>query len=393
MRTRRPRSLIRQDGRDLAFCHIKFRTALRRHVDKRRDEGVRITQTELCQKLADHLNLSQDSIDNYRNKDIAGYLEVEWTELMKEVTPMADKKMTVNKSIEKNITNEASRQETPASPVEQTTPEQTTPEVAFSPAGQTTPEVDPTCLDMEMTIGDTMKRSFLDNHYDSILTANREKILAGGNGDAFLGNALTDNRMALVVLIRIPLDIAEKINSCIDDLKGIEPNLYYYPAKDFHITVMDILKGEEGRRIPPNIIEYIHCIEECSKDISPFLTRFDGLTASDNAIMVRGYYDDQLMVFRQNLRDMLKQRDQLMVFRQNLRDMLKQRGLSLEERYKTISSHITIARLHSKFQNPEKLLDFIEKPRSFGTMTVSKMEISFHNWYDTRKEVLSILEL
>ena len=134
MRTRRPRSLIRQDGRDLAFCHIKFRTALRRHVDKRRDEGVRITQTELCQKLADHLNLSQDSIDNYRKgyngpasievvKDIADYLEVEWTELMKEVTPMAEKKMTVNKSIEKNITNEASRQETPASPVEQTTPE------------------------------------------------------------------------------------------------------------------------------------------------------------------------------------------------------------------------------------------------------------------------------
>ena len=164
MRTRRPRSLIRQDGHDLAFCHIKFRTALRRHVDRRRDEGVRITQTELCQKLADHLNLSQDSIDNYRKgyngpasievvKDIACYLEVEWTELMKEVTPMADKKMaekkmTVNKSNEKNITNEASRQETPASPVEQTTPEvafspagQTAPEVAFSPAGQTTPEV------------------------------------------------------------------------------------------------------------------------------------------------------------------------------------------------------------------------------------------------------------
>ena len=61
---------------------------------------------------------------------------------------MAEKKMTVNKSNEKNITNEASRQETPASPVEQTTPEvafspagQTAPEVAFSPAGQTTPEV------------------------------------------------------------------------------------------------------------------------------------------------------------------------------------------------------------------------------------------------------------
>ena len=221
-----------------------------------------------------------------------------------------------------------------------------------------------------------MERSFLDNHYDSILATNREKVLAGGIGDPLLKNALTDSRMSLVVLIRISPDVAERINCCLDDLKGIEPNLYYYPAKDFHITVMDVLKGEEGREIPTNINEYIRCIEECSKDISPFEIKFDGLIASDNAVLVRGYYDDQLMVFRQRLRD-----------------MLKQRGLSLEERYKTISSHVTIARLHSKFQNPERLLDYIEKPRSFGTMTVSNMEISLHNWYDTRKEVLSVVEL
>ena len=221
-----------------------------------------------------------------------------------------------------------------------------------------------------------MERSFLDNHYDSILAANKEKILAGGMGDALLEKAPTDSRMSLVVLIRISSDVAEKINSCIDDLKRIEPNLYYYPAKDFHITVMDVLKGEEGREIPPNITEYIRCIEECSKGITPFKIEFDGLTASDNAILVRGYYDEQLMVFRIKLRD-----------------MLKQKGLSLEERYKTISSHVTIARLHRKYQNPEKLLDYIEKPRSFGTMTVSNMEISFHNWYDTRKEVLSAVDL
>ena len=188
--------------------------------------------------------------------------------------------------------------------------------------------------------------------------------------------ALTDNRMSLVVLIRISYDVTEKINSCIRDLKDIEPDLYFYPAEDFHITVMDILKGEEGRVIPPNITEYIRCIEECSKSISPFKIEFNGLTASDNAILVRGYYDDQLMVFRQKLRD-----------------LLKQGGLPLEERYKTISSHVTIARLHSKFQNPDKLLDYIEKPRVFGTMAVSNFEISFHHWHDTQKEVLSIVKL
>ena len=121
MRTRRPRSLIRQDGYDLAFCHLRFRKALSRYIDKRRDEGTRITQTQLCQNLADHLHLSQDSIDNYRKgyngpanievvKDMAGYLEVEWTELMKEVTPMADKKMMqMEEKIEKGAGKEADR--------------------------------------------------------------------------------------------------------------------------------------------------------------------------------------------------------------------------------------------------------------------------------------------
>ena len=221
-----------------------------------------------------------------------------------------------------------------------------------------------------------MDRVFLDHHYNSILNSNREKILSGGNGDAFLKNALTDNRMALVVMIRISPEIADKISGCIADLKNIEPDLYYYPAKDFHITVMDVLKGEEGRKIPPNIREYICCMEECSKGIPPFNIEFDGLTASDNAVMVRGYYDDPLQIFRQRLRD-----------------MLGQRGLLLEERYKTISSHVTISRLYDQYQNSEKLLDYIETPRSFGTMTVKNMEISFHNWYDTRKETLSALSL
>lgn len=221
-----------------------------------------------------------------------------------------------------------------------------------------------------------MNRAFLENHYESIIAANREKILAGGKGDQFLENALTDNRRALVVMIRIPSEIAEKINKCIDDLKGIEPNLYYYPAKDFHITVMDILKGEEGREIPSNISEYIRCIKECSEEISPFQIEFDGLAASDNAVMVRGYYEDHLLIFREKLRG-----------------MLKLKGLLLEERYKTVSSHVTIARLYNKFQNAEKLLEYIERPRSFGTMTVQNMEISFHNWYDTRTEILSTIEL
>ena len=177
-----------------------------------------------------------------------------------------------------------------------------------------------------------MDRLLLEQHYDRILSVNRTKILSGGAGDDYLKNVRNDNRMSLVVLIRITPEISGKIVSCIEEIRKIEPELYFYPAGDFHITVMDILKGEEGRNIPENVEEYIDCIQKSSAKISPFPIEFKGLTASDNAVMVKGYYQ-------------------------------------------------------------EALLNYIKQPRAFGTMNVHSMEVSFHNWYDTRKEVLSVINL
>ena len=66
-------------------------------------------------------------------------------------------------------------------------------------------------------------------------------------------------------------------------------------------------------------------------------------------------------------------------------------NLKLEERYKTISVHITIARIKDKLKNPEKYISFIEneKDTNFGKMKVESMELIFHNWYDTKKQILT----
>lgn len=120
MRTQKPRILIRKDGCDLAFCHLRFKKALRNYVNKRREDGCMITQTALCQNLADHLCLSLDSINNYRKghngpasigvvQDMAAYLELEWTELMKEVSPMSEK--MVEKEIAEKKKLEAEKRE------------------------------------------------------------------------------------------------------------------------------------------------------------------------------------------------------------------------------------------------------------------------------------------
>ena len=119
MKTQKPRILIRENDCDLAFCHLKFRQALSSYVNKQRSSGQVITQTELIHNIADHLHLSQDSINNYKKghngpasidivKEMAAYLELDWTELMKEVSPMAEKKMV---EMEKKIDNATEKQE------------------------------------------------------------------------------------------------------------------------------------------------------------------------------------------------------------------------------------------------------------------------------------------
>ena len=224
-----------------------------------------------------------------------------------------------------------------------------------------------------------INKDFLKEHYNNIFIKNKEKICQGGVKDDLLSNVQNDERMSIVLLIRISPNISANIEKCINKVKEIESDsMYFYPSSDFHITVIDILKGEIGRKIPENINDYINCINECAKQIKPFEIEFEGLTASDNAVLVKGFYDNELQKFRELLRE-----------------SLSKNNLKLEERYKTISSHITIVRNKDKLKNPEKLISFIENEskNNFGKMKVDSFELCFHNWYDTKKQAIAKINL
>ena len=217
----------------------------------------------------------------------------------------------------------------------------------------------------------------LDELYNiNIYEKNKQKLLLGGVPDKSLTNVKNDNRMSLDVLIRISPEISDNIEKTISEIKNIEPDLYYYPKEDYHITVLDILRGDINRTIPKNVNEYIECVKNCVNEIKSFKIEFNGLTASDNAIMIKGYYEYELQKFRELLRK-----------------SLREKGLDFDERYEAISSHITIVRLPDKLKNPNDLIKYIEQERTFGTMMIKSFELTFHNYYDTKKEVLSIIKL
>lgn len=216
----------------------------------------------------------------------------------------------------------------------------------------------------------------LNELYQGLFERNRETILRGGTGDDYLAFPGTDTRMSLSLLIRIAPSVSGRIAEYLEELKAAEPDLYYYPAEDFHITVMDILRGIPNRPIPENIADYAACAKQCAKEIEPFRIRFDGLTMNDNVVMVKGYYEEALETFRRR-------------FRQALRE----NGLSLEERYETYSAHISVVRIPVRLTHPEQFVERIIEQRDFGEMDVSSFELTFHNWYDSKKTCLSKIEL
>lgn len=216
----------------------------------------------------------------------------------------------------------------------------------------------------------------LDELYRGLFERSREKILRGGKGDEYLAFPDTDTRMSLSLLIRIKPHISGRIAEYLEELKAVEPDLYYYPEKDFHITVMDILRGIPNRPIPENIAGYAACAKKCAEEIGPFRIRFDGLTMNDNVVMVKGYYEEALETFRRH-------------FRQRLRE----NGLSLEERYETYSAHISVVRIPVRLTRPERFVERIADKNYFGEMEVSSFELTFHNWYDSKKKLLAEIVL
>jgi len=216
----------------------------------------------------------------------------------------------------------------------------------------------------------------LKDHYRRILEQNKEILIKGGQKDPYLLLPQTDTRMAVALLIRVKGEVSEKIADYLQELKRTEPTLYYYPPQDFHITVLDILRGKPNRTLPENMEDYITCIQECADRVRPFWIEFNGITASDNAVLVCGYYEYGLEEIRQSVRK-----------------ALSDRNLILEERYQTISAHITVARIPEKLNCQEQFLKQMNKEIRFGRMEVDSLELTFHNWYDSKKTKLADIGL
>lgn len=220
----------------------------------------------------------------------------------------------------------------------------------------------------------------LDELYNNI---NQQGILAIKNHqeqlDKYLLAPETDLRRGLTIINRLPAHIRRNIMFCIQKLATVEPVQYFYPASDLHITVIDLIAANNKFDLPVAEKEkYIEVLSQIVAQVNPIHWKLKGIIASPGAFLVKGYYSHELLDLR-NL----------------IRKELPANNLVLQERYQTVSGHVTFARFTKPLQESRQLLDVLAEMKTIdlGQFTTNTLDLVVHDWYNRSPQLISKLPL
>lgn len=222
----------------------------------------------------------------------------------------------------------------------------------------------------------------LSEHYNELYKTSSELILAENYTIDTKINDNSDKRFGVTLLVRPSEEIKVNIQAFLEELKKTEPEQYYYPNADIHITIMSIISCAEGFTLDKfSTSDYIKIIEKSLVDVNEIEIDYRGVTLSPSAVMIQGFPSD----------------DSLNILRDKLRDNFKNSSLtqSIDSRYSITTAHSTVMRFQKKLENPKKLIEVIEKFRNhnFGKFTVEKIELVYNDWYQRERNTINLCDL
>lgn len=221
----------------------------------------------------------------------------------------------------------------------------------------------------------------LENHYKKLYHESINKISSDNYHIDTLIDSKNDRRFGLTLIIRPSNEIKRKIQDFLKNFKEIEPNQYYYPNSDIHITVMSIISCYNDFDMSKiDVQKYIDLTEKCIlKGIDLNIT-FKGITASPSGVMVQGFMNN----------------NELNDIRDRLRKEFKNSNLeqSLDKRYLIQTAHSTVIRFRKELSQKEKFLELLDNNINydFGTFKVNKFELVYNDWYQREQYVKKIHE-
>ncbi|MCA2015357.1 hypothetical protein LDJ79_04485 [Vibrio tritonius] len=192
--------------------------------------------------------------------------------------------------------------------------------------------------------------------------------------DPWLNKLAEDDRRGITALAYLEphnSSLTSNIGEFLRCVRALEPDQYYHPLRELHITVLSIISCVSGFTL--NDIDsqaYVDIFLDVVKQHQqPIEIEFRGITASPSCLLLQGFTKDNTL-------------DEL---RRNLRLAYQASGLrtSIDSRYKIVTAHSSCVRFCRPLRNPQSLLALCQQWRTtyFGSLNVSEIELVFNNWY------------
>ena len=219
----------------------------------------------------------------------------------------------------------------------------------------------------------------LSSIYDKLYNDGIQKISSGQYEMDDLIDSPFDKRLGITLVIRPNEHVKNQIRKFLADLHTIEPQQYYYPSSDMHITVMSIIACYEEFDLNQIALQdYIDLIRESIPSQKHIEISFKGITASPSCIMIQGFPQQSLL-------------DEL---RNSLRTAFKNSSLqqTIDKRYSIQTAHATVVRFRKPLRSKENVLKMIEKYKDydFGKAIINEMELVCNDWYMRDKFVTTL---
>ncbi len=166
----------------------------------------------------------------------------------------------------------------------------------------------------------------------------------------------------------------EKVATFLRELQGLEPDQYYYPRADLHLTILSLFTATTAhKRFLAYTEKYLAAVASALQNVGPMRIEFAGVTASVGAILIQGFPDGEAL---NGLRDSLRQ--QLRV-----RDLTQ----GLDVRYRLETAHMTVARFRTPLRDSKHFAAVLARSRrrSFGSMTIKSLSLVTNDWYMTHQ--------
>ncbi|RKR07873.1 2'-5' RNA ligase [Maribacter vaceletii] len=217
----------------------------------------------------------------------------------------------------------------------------------------------------------------LKEHYNKLYCDAIEKTKANKYQIDNLIDSPLDSRYGITLLTRPDTPVKNKIQEFLTKLRTLEPNQYFYPNTDLHITIMSIISCYSGFNLSKIDTENYKKIvlQSIAANSQKFTIHFKGLTASPSCIMVQGFIEDNSLA---SLRESLR----LNFNTSNLEQ-------SIDKRYAIQTAHSTIFRIRKPLLNTNTYISLLEeyKEHTFGSFTVNTLELVYNDWYQRDKKV------